>query len=171
MDVKEAIRSRRSIRAYLDKAVEPDKLEAVLEAARLAPSASNQQLWKFIVVQSKELREKLGEACNRQAFVGEAPAIIVACSAHPERRMSCGQLPGPVDLSIAVDHMTLRAVELGLGTCWIGAFQEPEVKKILGIPENIRVITVLPLGYPKTLPKPTSRKKLKEIVAWEKWEG
>ena len=170
MQVSEAIRSRRSIRAYLEKSVEPEKLEAVLEAARLAPSASNRQEWKFIVVQDKEVREKLAVACNNQTFVGTAAAVIAACSTNPERIMSCGQRAGAVDLAIAVDHMTLQAVELGLGTCWICAFQEPQVRQILGIPDSVRVITLLPLGYPKHTPQPTSRKKLNEIVGREKWQ-
>ncbi len=83
--------------------------------------------------------------------------------------MKCGQLAYPIDTAIAVDHMTLQAVEEGLGTCWIGAFDEENVKELLNIPHDIRVVALLPLGYPSTIPKPTPRKSLNEIVMWEKW--
>ncbi len=83
--------------------------------------------------------------------------------------MACGQLAYPIDTAIAVDHITLAAVEEGLGTCWIGAFNEKKVKEILSIPNNIRVVALLPLGYPSAIPRPTPRKSLDEIVMWEKW--
>ncbi len=169
MDVMEAVKKRRSIRGYMDKEVEEEKLNLVLEAGRLAPSASNRQEWKFIVVRDKDTREKLSLAAHHQKFVGEASVVIVACSTETAHIMPCGQLSYPIDLAIAVDHMTLKAVEEGLGTCWIGAFEENEVKKILGIPETIRVVALLPLGYPISIPSPTPRKSKEEIILFEKW--
>jgi nitroreductase len=83
--------------------------------------------------------------------------------------MECGQPAYPIDLAIAIDHITLKAVEEGLGTCWIGSFNEEEVKKILGIPNNIRIVTLLTVGYPEYVPSPRKRKKMEEIVAYEKW--
>jgi len=83
--------------------------------------------------------------------------------------MSCSQYAYPIDLAIAMDHMTLQAVEEGLGTCWIGSFKEDEVKKILHIPENIRIVELLPLGYPKTIPPARLRKSLEEIVCYDSW--
>jgi len=169
MNVEEAIRTRRSIRAYEDKPVEDDKLNAVLEAARLAPSACNYQDWKFVVVRDAALRKKMVEACNGQEFVGQAGAVIAACSTNPARVMSCGVHSGIVDLAIAVDHMTLRACELGLGTCWIGAFDQQKVKDLLQIPADVTVVAVLPLGYPAEHTGPRPRKPLGEIVCHEKW--
>ena len=170
MDVMEAIKKRRSIRGYKDSEVEEEKLNLVLEAGRLAPSANNRQEWKFIVVKDKNTREKLSLAAHNQKFVGEAPVVIAACAVtETDHIMACGQLSYPIDLAIAVDHMTLKAVEEGLGTCWIGAFDEEEAKKILGIPDTIRVVALLPLGYPVSIPSPTPRKSKEEIILFEKW--
>jgi nitroreductase len=85
--------------------------------------------------------------------------------------MSCGQLAYPIDTAIAVDHMTLQAVEEGLGTCWIGAFDEKKVKEILAIPDNVRVVALLPVGYPSVIPDPTPRKCLEGVVMWERWSN
>ena len=170
MDVMDAIKKRRSIRSYQDRKVEDEKLNLILEAARLAPSANNCQERKFIVIKDKDTREKIGVAAHHQGFVGEAPVVIIACAAaETEHIMSCGQLSYPIDLAIAVDHITLKAVEEDLGTCWIGAFDEKEVKKILGIPESVRVVALLPLGYPVSIPSPTPRKSKEEIILFEKW--
>ncbi|MHA1835339.1 MAG: nitroreductase family protein [Candidatus Odinarchaeia archaeon] len=170
MNVMMAILNRRSIRRFKDKPVEEDKLMRVLEAGRLAPSARNLQNWKFIVVRDKSVKEKLVEAAKGQKFIGEAPVVIVACGTITDYVMSCGQPAYTVDVSIAVDHMTLKAVEEGLGTCWIGAFYEDKVKEILGIPDDIRVVALLPLGYPDIEPKMPPRKPLEEIVAFDKWK-
>lgn len=169
MDVMAAIQSRRSIRSYKDKEIEEDKLERILEAGRLAPSANNRQEWKFVVVRAKDTRQKLIVAARNQRFVGEAPCVIVACATETEHVMSCGQLAYPIDLAIAVDHMTLKAVEEELGTCWIGAFNEGEVKKLLAIPKKIRVVALLPIGYPEYVPSQTPRKMPDEITSSEKW--
>lgn len=166
MDVFEAISKRRSIRRYKDTPVEEDKLGKILEAARIAPSAANRQEWKFLVVQDKETREKLIDAANGQKFVGEAPVTIVAISTESERIMPCGQPAYTVDLSIAVSFMILEATELGLGTCWLGAYKEDEVKKILDIPEEVRVPTMFTLGYADENPGPRPRKDLNEIL-WQ----
>lgn len=170
MDVKDAIRARKSVRAWEDKPVPREVITEIIEAARLAPSASNRQEWRFIVVTDKQKRTALAEASRNQAFVGEAGAIIVCCAETDNHKMSCGQLTYPIDLAIAIDHMTLRATELGLGSCWIGAFFEDEVKQLLGIPEDIRVVELLPIGYPAdTSPKEKKRHTLDKILRWERW--
>ncbi|MFA4935035.1 MAG: nitroreductase family protein [Candidatus Methanoperedens sp.] len=169
MDVSTAIRSRRSIRAYEPREVEEDKLMRVLDAGRLSPSASNRQERRFIVVKDAGKRQQLSEAAKNQKFVAEAPVVIAICSVEQEYVMACGQPAYPIDTAIAVDHMTLQAVEEGLGTCWIGAFNEKKVKEILNIPANVRVVTLLPLGYPSNIPDPTPRKSLDEIVMQEQW--
>ncbi|MBN2543343.1 nitroreductase family protein [bacterium] len=170
MTVREAIMSRYSVRAYKSEPIEDEKLELVLDAARLAPSASNAQEWKFIVVKEPQLRESMIEAAHDQVFVGEAPVIIVGVSLDPEHLMRCGVSAGVVDLTIAIDHITLQAAELGLGTCWIGSFYQDKVKRLLNIPDEYKVISLTPLGYPADKPKPKSRKKLDEIIVYNRFK-
>jgi nitroreductase len=169
MDVFEAVSKRRSIRKYKDAPVEDEKLQDILEVARIAPSAANRQEWKFIVVKDKKSREKLSEAANGQTFVGEAPVTIVACSTESERVMPCGQYAYTVDISIAVSFMILEATELGLGTCWLGAFDEEKVRNILEIPERVRVPAMFTVGYADESPHQRPRKHLDEIVSSEKY--
>ncbi|MBL7130880.1 MAG: nitroreductase family protein [Candidatus Omnitrophica bacterium] len=172
MDVMEAIKKRCSVRAYQSRPVEEEKLKSILEAARLAPSASNRQEWRFVVVRDKNSRQRLMKAAKNQAFVGEAPVIIACCAQTDNHVMSCTQLCYPIDVAIAIEHMALKATEEGLGTCWIGAFYEDQAKNILGIPPNVRVVELLTLGYPDrpcTVHK--NRLRLEEIVMHEKWQG
>ncbi len=170
MDVVNAIKTRKSVREYLDKPVEDEKLKVVLEAGRLAPSASNRQEWRFVVVRDYQTRKKLAEAANGQTFVGQAPIVIVACAETDGHVMRCGQLCYPIDVAIALDHVSLTATELGLGTCWIGAFNEQRVKEILGIPKEIRVVELMPLGYPSdSSVMRKSRLPLDRIVKHERW--
>jgi len=173
MEVMQAIRKRKSIRAYLDKSVEDEKLELILQAARLAPSANNRQEWRFIVVRDKSKRNRLMQAAKGQSFVREAPVIIACCADDPDQHvMTCGQLCYPIDVAIAIDHMTLKAAEEGLGTCWIGAFYEDKVKEILNIPNNIHVVELLALGYPKDASsKEKNRLPLETIVMYESWSN
>jgi nitroreductase len=170
MRVFEAIRANRSVRSFLDKPVENEKILAILEAGRLAPSAGNRQEWRFIVVRDCESRVRLGEAANGQSFVGEAPVVIVACAESDGHVMSCGQPSYPIDVVIALDHISMAAVELDLGTCWIGAFNEKKVKEILGVPDHIRIVELMLLGYPIDQSiKEKSRLPLKRIVKYDKW--
>ncbi len=170
MDVIDAIRTRKSVRAFLDRPVEEAKLNAILEAGRLAPSASNRQEWRFVIVRNHETRKKLAKVAGGQAFVGEAPALIVACAQTDGHVMRCGQLSYPIDVAIALDHITLAAVEQGLGTCWIGLFDERKVKEILSIPEEIRVVELMPLGYPaEPAAKEKRRLPMSDIVKYERW--
>ncbi len=170
MDVRKAIQLRRSIRSYESLDVEEEKLFRVLDAGRLSPSAGNRQERRFVIVSDARKRKALSEAANNQPFVAQAPVVIAACSVETEYVMKCGQPAYPIDTAIAVDHMTLQAVEEGLGTCWIGAFDEKKAKEILNIPDNVRIVQLLTLGYPSAEPHPTSRKSLDEIVMREKWE-
>lgn len=170
MDVYEAIIKRKSVRAFKDKDVPEEMISRLLEAARLAPSASNRQEWRFIVVRDPATRKQLSKAAMGQKFVGEAPVVLACCAETDGHVMACGQLCYPIDVAIAIDHITLCATADGLGTCWIGAFDESQVKEILGLPPQIRVVGLLPVGYPKD---PSSVKKdrllLKEIVKYERW--
>lgn len=169
MDVMEAVKNRRSIRKYTSQQVEDEKLKRVLEAARLAPSACNMQPWKFIVVTNEETRSLLVQATDEQWFVREAPVILVACGSNLSSVMLNGFHRYIIDVSIAFSYITLEAQELGLGTCWLGGFKEPRVREILGIPDDMRVVAMTPLGYPGEFPKQRDRKSLKEIVCFEKY--
>lgn len=169
MDVFEAISERKSIRAYRDMDVEDEKLMKILDAARLSPSASNRQEWKFVVVKKAETRKKLAAASYGQKFVGEAPVIVVACATEGKSIMTCGQPTHTVDVSIACAYLMLEAWEQGLGTCWLGTFSEGEVKRILGIPDHSRVVTMMPLGYPDDPGRPKVRKALDQIVCYERY--
>ena len=172
MDIMEAIKRRCSVRSYQDRAVEEEKIEKILEAARLAPSASNRQEWRFIVVQDKNNRERLMKAAKNQAFVGQAPVVIACCAQTDSHVMTCGQLCYPIDVAIAIEHMALKATEEGLGTCWVGAFYEDQAKEILGIPKNIRVVELLTLGYPTSASQTSkNRLRLEEIVMYERWRN
>ena len=169
MDVYEAIRTRRSVRAYRPDPIPEDVLERILDAGRMAPSAANKQSWKFVVVRDADLRSRLAAAAHNQSFVGQAPVVIAAVGLSPERTMSCDVPADPVDLAIAVDHMTLAAAAEGLGTCWIGAFDQNEVRRLLSIPDSCKVIALLPVGYPADQPKAKSRKELSEVVCYDRF--
>ena len=169
MDVNEVIKVRRSIRKYKVKQIEEDKLFRVLEAGRLSPSASNKQPWHFIVITDPEIRRKMKEAYSRRWFY-EAPVIIVGCVDPTIAAVRDGENFWKVDGAIAMQSMILQATEEGLGTCWIGAFQEAVVRKILEIPSHIRVLAMTPLGYPDEVKeKVTRRKKMDEIIHNNKW--
>jgi len=169
MDIYQAIRTRKSVRSYREQPVEQEKLDRILEAARLAPSASNRQEWRFVVVREPEKRELLAAAA-RQPFVGEAPVLMVCCAETDHHRMRCGHECFLVDVSIAIDHATLAAVAEGLGTCWIGAFDAGEVRRILSIPSGIEVVGLLPLGYPADpAPVQKSRRPVSDIVRYDSW--
>ena len=170
VDVYEAIVARKSVRAFKDKDVSEGMVVRLLEAARLAPSASNRQEWRFVVVRDPLMKKHLSAAARGQEFVGAAPVVLACCAETDEHVMACGQLCYPIDVAIAIDHITLCAVAEGLGTCWIGAFDEDQVKELLGIPPQIRVVGLLPIGYaqdPSTVEK--KRLLLEEIITYERW--
>jgi len=169
MTVLEAIRKRYSCRAYQDKAIEQEKLDTILEAARLAPSAKNLQDWRFVVVTDKEKKHKLAEAANNQTFIEKAGAIIVACSVSSEI-MRCGHALGPIDVAIALEHIALQATQLGLATCWIGSFYPDKVRPIVGIPQDVAIIELMAVGYPADKPKEPKREPIEKIVCYEQWQ-
>lgn len=163
MDVLTAIRERRSIRKFKEEPVPQHLLMQVLEAGRIAPSAGNRQPWKFLVVTDAATRQKLVPICRNQEFVGQAGAVIVACAPDPSLKWHL------VDVAIAVDHMTLAAHQLGLGTCWIGAFEPEPVKALLGIPEEVKVVCLLPVGIPAMAGTEKPRKSMAEVTVFERW--
>ncbi len=171
MGVFAIIGKRRSIRLYEKKPVETEKLNRILEAGRLAPSASNKQPWRFVVVTNEKVKEKLRVAYDEEWFVS-APVIVIGC-AVPEKAWirRDGQEYWMVDVAIAMQNMILAATELGLGTCWIADFtDEKSIRKALKLPSNIRVVAMTPLGYSAEEKSPVGdRKPLAEIVHHEHW--
>ena len=172
MDLMEAIKTRRSIRRYKPLQVPESLLREVLNAARLAPSADNAQPWKIIVVRDEQVKAKLASACNGQKFMAQAPIILVSCGIPEDAFPTVGGYMSShvIDATIAVDHLTLAAHSLGLGTCWIAAFKEDKVREILGIPEDVRVIALTPLGYPDETPERTPRKNLEDLTVFDKYQ-
>jgi nitroreductase len=168
MDVRQAIKERRSIRKYQNRVVEEKILAEVLEAARLAPSANNRQDWRFVAVKDREQIDKLVSATG-QSFIGTAPIVIAGVALNPERVMRCEVPAYAVDVAIAMTNITLAATANGLGTCWIGSFDQVEVKRILEIPEEYKVVQLMPLGYPDEKPEARSRKPLAEVVSYDKF--
>lgn len=166
MNVLEAIRNRRSIRSYLAKEVEEEKINLILEAGRWAPSASNKQAWHFIVVRDLKIRKKLAEAHPQGRWMDQSPVVIVALGdpeKHPKYHLC--------DPHNAVQNMLLAAFSLGLATCWMGvrdASVEPEFREILDIPESLRVICAVSVGY-SDVDRSSSRQSIENIVSWDKY--
>lgn len=150
MDVLTAIRTRRSVRSYSARAIPADVLERMRTALRCAPSACNLQPWHFILVHDAELRRQVARIAFDQLWMSTAPLIVVACGLPGEAYQHMGGRGNSVDVdvAIAVDHLTLAAVAEGLGTCWIGAFDEAKMKRLLGVPAAVKIVALTPLGYP-----------------------
>ena len=171
MNVLETIRLRRSVRRYKSDPVPDDILGRILEAARLAPSAKNIQPWKFIVVRDPAKRAELAKAAFNQRYLAEAPLVVVACGlpgiAYPRQGGFLNSWP--IDVAIAFEHLVLQAADEGLGTCWIGAFDETAARAVLGVPDDARVMAMTPLGWPAESPPARGRKAMAEIVSYEKY--
>jgi nitroreductase len=169
MAILSEIQDRRSIASFKPTPVSAAKLERVLEAGRLAPSAKNRQEWRFVVVQKKALRDKIQEAAFGEEKVGQAPVIIALCTTNIEYRMPNGQFSYPVDLGIAAGYMALQAVREDLGTCLLGTFDETAVKELISVPYSMKVVLLLLLGHPAELPEAHPRKPLRSIVSYDHW--
>ncbi len=169
---QELAENRRSVRAYKPDAVPEELVQQVLEAGRLAPSACNKQPWRFIVVRSETGRRALGAAYAREWF-WKAPIVIAVCILPKEAwvRSYDGKNYAMVDGALAMDHMMLAATELGLGTCWIGAFDPAAAREILNLPDGVEIVGMTPLGFPDVEPNPRlrSRRPLGETVMKERW--
>ena len=144
MEVFEAIQKRKSARAYEPTQVPSEKLSKILEAARLAPSAGNVQPWRFIIVLDPQKRRKIARGCRFGHFLAESPVVIVGCG---------DQMASPrwhaLDTCIAMENLVLAATGEGLGTCWIGAFNEKAVREMLKVPGHLKIVALLALGYPR----------------------
>ncbi len=204
MDVSEAIKKRRSIRKFKPDPIPEEKIRLLLESARLAPSGTNTQPWRFIVVKDDDTKRELQEAAHNQRHIKSAPVIIVCCAdlkafkEFPERvdeLIESGALPertrevfipylkkgmstvtkdalmiaAAANVAIAVEHIVLQAVEIGLGTCWVRWYEDNKIKEILDIPKHVEVMALLPVGVPDEEPVPRPRLNLDKIVYNEKY--
>ena len=163
----ECIKERYSVRKFLDKPVEQEKIDTLLEAARLAPSASNKQTWHFVVIRDQEKRKQLTNICRGQKFVSEAPITIAVCNSNLDYIMTCGQKAPVIDGAIAGEHIVLQAVELGLGSCWIGAFYHDKMAELINLPQGYEIIGLLPIGYPAVEKGNRDLKSIEEIVTYD----
>jgi nitroreductase len=170
MQFLELAKQRYSVRAYKPDPVEDEKLAQVLEAARLAPTAANRQPYRLIVIRTRGREAEL-QRVYRQPWFVQAPLIIGVCLVPDEAwvRRWDGKNYGDVDVAIVFEHLILAAADLGLGTCWIGAFDAKAAREVLGIPETVVPMAFTPLGYPADKPSPKSRRPLDELVKYDRW--
>lgn len=164
------IKERYSVRKFLDKPVEQEKIDTLLEAARLAPSASNKQTWHFVVIRDKEKRKQLTDICRGQKFVSDAPITIAVCNSKLDYIMTCGQKAPVIDGAIAGEHIVLQAVELGLGSCWIGAFYHDKMAELVNLPKDYKIVALLPIGYPAIEKGKRDLKSIEEIVIYDEFQ-
>jgi nitroreductase len=169
MEFSELIQKRYSVRAYKPNPVEEEKLQQVLDAARLAPTAANRQPFQIIVIHTEGREEELKQIYRRDWFV-QPPLVICVCGL-PSQAWTRGDGKNftDVDVAIAMDHLILAAADAGLGTCWVGAFDPDAAREVLGLPEDVEPIVFTPLGYPADQPKAKKRKPLAELVRQERW--
>ncbi|NVM52305.1 MAG: nitroreductase family protein [Candidatus Helarchaeota archaeon] len=163
MNVKEAIQKRRSIRNFRPGPIPEEQLQILMKAAQLAPSASNNQPYKFIIVKDDEVKKRLQRLGSIQDFITDAAVIFVGVGFAQYEKWN------KVNLGIAIQHIFLQAVELGLGACWIGAFNEEKVKKVLQIPQDMNVIALLPVGIPDEDPPARPRKSIEDLFSMDNY--
>jgi nitroreductase len=171
MEFWELISKRYSVRAYKPDPVEEEKLQRVLEAARLAPTAANRQPFRLIVIHTAGREAELQRIYRRKWFT-QAPLVICACAIPAQGWVRMDDKPyTDVDVAIVMDHLILAATDLGLGTCWIGAFDPAAAREVLGLPDGVEPILFTPLGYPAQQPGSKDRKPLSQLVLYEQWQG
>ncbi len=168
MDVFEAIKNRRSVRAFSNQPVSDEEIDRLIDAARWAPSAGNLQPWEFIVVREPEIKHGLCRAAGNQTFIEEAPVVVVVC-ADPQRSAKGYRSRGInlyclQDTAAATQNMLLTAQAMGLATCWVGAFHEEEARKVLRIPDGVRPVAIVPVGHAAEKPRARPRRPMNEIV-------
>ena len=162
MEVFEAINKRRSVRAYQEKAISDGDLNKILEAARMAPSGFNAQAFRIIVIKDPATKLKLGELA-RQPYIAKAPIILAALNLKLDDKYA------PLDVAILLDHVMLSAVSLGIGSVFVGAYHNDEIRKFLDAPDDSEMVALMPLGYPADREIPKKRKELSELVSYEKF--
>jgi len=172
MEFYDVIKKRKSIRKYKPVPIADEVIKRILDAGRMAPSAKNYQPWHFIVIRDPEIKKKVAEACSNQFFIADADVIICGCAFEKVAwgRMGNYMAAWPHDLSIALEHVILAATNEGLGTCWIGKFDEGMVRDVLEIPDGVRVVALTPVGVPAEEAKDRGRLNLEEIISYEKFQ-
>ena len=169
MDLLELAQRRYSVRAYTSDPIDADTLSKVLEAARMAPTAANRQAFQLVLIHTAGRASELRRIYGRDWFV-QAPLVICACGVPAENWVRRdGKNYNDVDVAIVMDHLTLAAADVGLGTCWIGAFDPQAAREVLGLPPGVEPIAFTPLGYPADQPRPKVRKELSALVRYEHW--
>lgn len=170
MEIPELLKKRYSVRAYRPDPVPQEKLDQVLEAARLAPTAANRQPFQIIVIHTAGREAELRRIYHREWFT-QAPLVLCVCAVPAQGwvRGSDGKNYTDVDVAIVMDHLILAATHLGLGTCWIAAFDPVATREVLGLPDGVEPIVFTPLGYAADQPEPKERKPLSELVHYERW--
>ncbi|MBS7648207.1 MAG: nitroreductase family protein [Candidatus Bathyarchaeia archaeon] len=171
MDIFDLFKTRRSIRSFTTEDVSEEQVEKILEAARWAPSAGNIQPWEFIVIRNLETKRGIARAALNQTFIEEAPVVIVVCADEVRSSRVYGSRGATLyciqDTAAAIENILLAVCALGLGACWVGAFNEEEVRRIVRIPRGLRPVAIIPIGYPSEKPSPPRKRNLKEIVHYE----
>lgn len=171
MDVVEAIKARKSIRAFTNKEVSEEEVRKLVDAARHAPSAGNIQPWEFVIVREPQRKHRLASAALDQTFIEEAPVVIVVCANEAQSGLGYGARGVTLyclqDTAAAIQNMLLTACALGLATCWVGAFHEEEVAKVVNVPRGVRPVAIVPVGHPAEKPSPRPKRSMTEIIHYE----
>jgi nitroreductase len=171
MELSEAIKGRKSIRAFKKQDAPEEIVEKLIDAATWAPSAGNIQPWEFVIVRKPAIKKKLAQAALNQPFIEEAPVVIVVCADEKRSSMGYGVRGGTLyciqDTAAATQNILLTAYSLGLGTCWVGAFNEDEAKKAVNAPEGIRPVAIIPVGYANEAPSQRDRRPISQIMHHE----
>ena len=171
MEVFEAIKGRRSIRAFKRRDVSDEDVAKLIDAAIWAPSAGNIQPWEFVILRKPEGKRRLVEAAWEQSFIEEAAVVIVVCANENRSMQRYGDRGKSLyciqDTAAAIQNIHLAAYSLGLGTCWVGAFKEQEVSQILNVPQGIRPVAIVPVGYAAESASPRSKRPMDQIVHYE----
>lgn len=172
MNCLEVIMMRRSIRKFKPDPVKREDIMTILDAGRMAPSAGNLQPCHFVVIQDPAVKAKVQQAALEQELIGSAPVVIAVC-VEPERSSHYGDIGRNylclLDAANATENMLLAAHTLGYGTCWVGGFLQPAIKEVLGLPEDVHVVSLIPLGIADEKPEVPPRRPLENMVRWEKW--
>lgn len=168
MDVFEAIQGRRSVRKYQTKEISEELITKILSAAIMAPSAGNRQAWEFIIARDLKTKKALAQAAYDQVFIANAPVVIIVCANQRRSAQRYGsrgvELYCIQDSAAAIQNLLLMAYSLGLGTCWVGAFNESMVSKLLEIPDGIRPVALIPVGYTAQVSHPPPRLPLEKVI-------
>ena len=168
MELFEAIKNRRSIRTYKKQELTQETINQLIDAARAAPSAGNAQSWAFVVATEQKTKEALAAAAFGQKWLEEAAVVFIVCTDLKRAEESYGERGKSLycfqDTSAAIENILLAACSMGLGTCWMGAFREEEIRKVINAPPNMKPVALIPVGYPNESPRARSRRPASEVV-------